>query len=308
MAILDTIIGGISTAVVTVVGIWAGIGKDLVAGQINKQLEAHKAELNKNLETYKSELRNLETKWKLEYEAQASVAAIAKKYSRVILISASDLQDRLWHLCERQSRSKNKVLLAANEDAQMYGSWPMTKRHYLISTLYLFARYFCWLEILKSEVRFLELSSNQDTRAINYHFKRVERMLAETSLQQFSQTSVSTDKPLFQLMQCEIGENLRIERNVGAQCMNFHDFRLNYLTLSSSNEGLAQLEGLLISSMSNASSNFCQTRLRLVGNALMDLVLFLQHSNNLPSAENLEALELPGFDTPKYLALWPSEV
>jgi hypothetical protein len=236
---------------------------------------------------------------------RATVRATVDKYSRVILISASDLQDRLWHLCVRQSKSNNKVLLAKDESAPMYGSWPMTKRHYLVGTMYMLSRYFCWVEILKRKVRFLEFGDEAKTSAFNYHLKRIERMFAETDLQKHATDKISTDKPLFQLMQVEIGECLRVETSGEDQCMSFHDFRRGYDDALSVNEGLQHLETLVLGSMSDAKSNFCLIRLILVCNALLDLILFLNKDRNLSPPEKLERIPVEAFDETAFLNVWP---
>jgi len=262
--------------------------------------------LRKDLEDHKALKRDWENQRKIEMDEQASIRAAVKKYSKVILISAADLQDRLWHLCENQSKARKKVLLAEDDSAPLYGSWPMTKKHYLTGTMYLFARYFCWVEVLKSRVRFLEFNDDAKSSEFNYHLKRVERMLAETRLHAYSENRISTDKLLFQLMQSEIGENLRTEANGEIQCMPFHAFRQNYAEILNGNEGMQQLEALLMSSMSEAKSNFCLTRLRLVCNALLDLVLFLHAHNNLSTAEEDRKIPIPLFDEDKYQSKWPS--
>ncbi|WP_372740523.1 hypothetical protein [Neptunomonas sp.] len=276
----------------------------LVLGYLARNLLENR--LKKDLEDHKALKRDWENERKIQLEEQASIRAAVKRYSRVILISAGDLQDRLWHLCVRQSKSKNKVLLAEDDCAQMYGSWPMTKKHYLIGTMYLFCRFFCWVEVLKANVRFLEFNDDDKSNEFNYHLKRVERMFAETDLQAFSETRVSTDKQVFQLMQGEIGEHLRVDTGAEDQCMSYHEFRINYEEIRDGNEGILQLEAMLLSSMSDAKSNFCMTRLRLICNSLRDLVLFLLEHNELGTAEEIEKVDVPSFDEKKYLSKWPS--
>jgi hypothetical protein len=70
-----------------------------------------------------------------------------KKFSKPILLAAADLQDRLWHLTQEQAKSQSPILLKEDLDAPKSPTWQMTKRHYLIGTIYLFARYFAWIEI-----------------------------------------------------------------------------------------------------------------------------------------------------------------
>lgn len=164
--------------------------------------------LNRVLERFKSDLRRVEDESKVAAQQRVELRKAVKKYSGVVLLAASDLQDRLWHLCERQSQSKNPVLLAQDDNAPIYVSWPMTRRHYLMSTLYLFARYFCWVEILRSRIQYLDYGDDEKTNTFNYHMKRVERSLAETDLQKLATSTISTDRPLFQLMQTDAGESL----------------------------------------------------------------------------------------------------
>ncbi|GAM65519.1 hypothetical protein JCM19232_5019 [Vibrio ishigakensis] len=249
---------------------------------------------------------------------QSSITAIVNKYSRVILLSAEDAQDRLWHLCVRQSKAASKVLEAESDTAPMSGRWPMTKQHYLMGTMYLLSRYLCWVEILKEEVSLLEFNDDAKTTLFNYHLKRVERTLSETNLQklkhkpskiaevpQSKRNTISTDKPVFQLMQAEIGYGLRESVEDGSRCISFPQFKSNYDALKADSDAFEQLEKLVFGSMSDAKSNFCLTRLKLFANALMDLVLFLQEHNEIKQSETLEKIPIKDFDLDGYLKDWP---
>jgi hypothetical protein len=280
-------------------GLMAAFGWPALKSLIDNRLARGLAEVN-------SRLREVEEQNREKRAEERTRQTVAKKYTRVLLLSASDLQDRLWHLCAKQFVAKHKVLLANEDDVPMYGSWPMTKRHYLVSTLYLFARYFCWIEILRSRERFLELQEKAMTHDFDYHLKRVERTLAETSLQKMASNRVSTDRPIFQLMQTEIGQSMRVDRAGEEGCLPFCEFRLQYDSLLTSNEGLGYLQILLTQAMSGAKSNFCQTRLRLLCNALLDQQLFLLEQNGLVASDSLERLPILEFDYQAYLKLWPA--
>jgi len=160
----------------TAAAILGYLGKGLLDNRFKKDLEEHK----------------------ILIKEASSIKATVNRYSRVVMVSAEDAQDRLWHLCERQAKSKNKVLESEDDIKPMYGSWPMTKQHYLLGTMYFICRYLCWVEILKDRISLLEFNDDEKTRLFYYHLKRVERMLAETSLQECSNTRKSTDKPVFQ--------------------------------------------------------------------------------------------------------------
>lgn len=280
LEIFVTSLGGTATAV----AILGYLGKGLLDNRLNKDLEDYKLLIKEEL----------------------SIKATVNRYSRVIMISAEDAQDRLWHLCERQAKSNNKVLEAQDDSKPMYGSWPMTKQHYLLGTMYFIARYLCWVEILKERVRLLEFNDDKKTRLFYYHLKRVERMLAETSLQGCSENRISTDKPVFQLMQSEIGQYLMKENSGEISCIGFPEFKDKYEDIKNSSDAMSRLEELLLGSTSSAQSNFCLTRLKLLGNSLMDLVEFLHDHNQLHEAEGLEKLSIQDFNIDQYHENWPA--
>ncbi|MDX7805794.1 MULTISPECIES: hypothetical protein [Aeromonas] len=279
LEIFVTSLGGTATAV----AILGYLGRGLLDNRLKKDFEDHKLLMNEAL----------------------SIKATVNRYSRVVMIAAEDIQDRLWHLCERQAASKNKVLEAQEDSKPMYGSWPMTKQHYLLGTMYLISRYLCWVEILKERVRFLEFNDDEKTKLFYYHLKRIERMLADTSLHDYSENRISTDKPVFQLMQSEIGQYLMKENGGELSCIGFPEFKKNYNKLKESSDAISRLEELLYGSMSSAKSNFCLTRLKLLGNSLMDLVKFLHEHNQLEEAEGLEKLTIQDFNIDKYHEKWP---
>ncbi|MNT54139.1 hypothetical protein D3C72_1912730 [compost metagenome] len=106
-------------------------------------------------------------------------------------------------------------------------------------------------------------------------------------------------------MQTEIGQSMRGDRGGEEGCLPFNEFRSNYDSLLTCNEGLGCLQILLIQAMSDAKSNFCQTRLRLFCNALLDQQLFLLEQNDLIASDSLERLPILEFDYLAYLELWP---
>lgn len=262
--------------------------------------------LDKDLENHKSLLESAADLRSRERDEAASIKDTVRRYSRVIMLSAEDAQDRLWHLCERQAAATNKVLDAEDELKPIYGAWPMTKRHYLLGTMYFIGRYLCWVEILKDQIRLLEFNDEDDTREFSYHIKRVERALADTSVQTYAAGRVSTDKPLFQLMQSEIGECFRTGNPAQPGCIGFLAFQEQYESLAKRSDAIRRLEELIMGSRSDAKSNFCLPRLKLLSNALMDLVVFLHQHNKLAPAEGLEKVSIIDFDMEQYLQTWPS--
>ncbi|WP_321945384.1 hypothetical protein [Paraburkholderia sp. J10-1] len=312
-----------------------------VLGYLGKQFVERNIKVD--LEYVKAELADLAEKKKLDRTEQASVRAVVKRYSRVVMLSAADLQDRLWHFNERIEHVA-KRLHAADPFVTRSSKWPMTGRHYLVSTMYCFARYLCWIEILKRNLSVLEFNDDAQTREFNHLVKRVERMLADTGPQNCWTQKVTVDQPVFQFMQMEIGESVLVAGETEIHCMSYRDFRVNYDSLLENNEGLLQLQNLLMTAakayvapppkphQANAAGmpeegpalaqlaaqptvtasvipqpgNFCPLRLRLIHNALVDLTKFLNTYNKVQSTEPLVMLELKSFRLDEFDKTWPA--
>lgn len=261
--------------------------------------------LKKDLESYRHELRIEEMRHGRELDRNIELKKTLSEHSGVLLIAASDLQDRLWHLCQRQSSSKNPVLESEDPDKPHYSSWTMTKRHYLTSTLFLFGQYFCWVQLIREKVRFLDFGEDQRTSEFQYHLKRIERALAETELQKLAKSQISTDWPLFQLLQNEIGECMIVDRSSGRECISFYEFQGQCDELLSKTEGMRSLERLLNGAMSKSKSNFCLSRLRLLSNTLVGLIRFLSQERKIVPVDSIELVVVTGFDEVAYLEMWP---
>ncbi|QUI61087.1 hypothetical protein GSF04_00675 [Pseudoalteromonas sp. A22] len=256
----------------------------------------------RDIEKYKSGLKLRELDYNNKVEIKKQLEAIVRKYSGKILLSASDLQDRLWHVCQRQSNSKNPVLLVDDDSQPMYGAWPMTKKHYLSSTLYMFARYFYWVESLKTEFSYLDFGDDSKTNEFNYYLKKIERALADTDIQKYFYSRVKVDRPIFQFMQTEIGEHLAQD---SAGCMSYKQFLSVYDELIKSSESFAALKELLILSQLKQSNNFTLTRLRVISNALCELIYFLNKERALISPDQFEKVKLTNFKVELYEKDWP---
>lgn len=235
-----------------------------------------------------------------------ALEVIVTKYSGVILLAATDLQDRVWHLCERQAKAQNPVLKMKNIDEIAYPMWPMTKKHYLHSTIYLFAKYFCWVEILRRDIQFLNFGDDKKTNDFNYFLKKIERCLAETGLKNFLNpgTNISSDRPIFQLMQTEIGESLIVEEGALKQCMMYWNYIETIDDFLNKSSAYKALEALLEGAMGDYKTKFHLTRLRLLNNALVELINFLNDHNRLLIVDEVKELACPGFDLKAYQEKW----
>ena len=145
------------------------------------------------------------------------------------------------------------------------------------------------LQILKHNISLLEFNEDNNTREFNHHVKRIERMLADTHGRKCFTLKTTSDQPVFQFMQMEIGEALCVAGTAELECMTFHAFRLNYAELLSQNKGMAQLQKLVLSGIRTNANDFCMLRLlKLIHNALVDLLNFLNAYNGLDAAEPLD--------------------
>lgn len=287
-------------------GLWAifrvFIQKKL-QGKLQADLETLKVENQAFIETFKADhslkLSNLEQEFRKEIlqfqkaqDKQEKLEEVVHKYTGVILLSAKDLQDRLWHLLVRQRRAKNKVLREEDDRTPSSQTYPMTKQHYLNSTIFLFGQYFCWLEILKIEIRYLNFGDDKLTNDFSALVKVIERSLADTQFQNVSKTVVKTDFLVFQLMQTQIGCELIDDTGSELRCISFNEFSEKCGEMKSRLEGLNMLESLVLDTTEMAKSNFCNTRLRIVNNSLVDLIEFLNNLNGVVDAEAADRLPM----------------
>lgn len=206
------------------------------------------------------------------HKEDAAIAERAERYQSLLLLSAADLQDRLWHLTQKQAKSSSPVLLAEDCQAPAYASWPMTGEHYLVSTLYLTAKYFAAVEMLRHELRFLTYKQDSKTRAVRSCIKNVERAFAETDLQKLANPRPKSDRPLFQLQQVFIGQSAWVQGANGLAWIDYPSFLKNYNDGLHMREDFVALADLLRGSVGKVERSFHRDRLKLVTNALVDLV------------------------------------
>jgi len=242
-----------------------GVGVGLVTGGIGGWIAS--------LIKLSSEKKLLDARQDKQNEIQ--LAERIERYQSLLLLSASDLQDRLWHLTQDQYTARSPVLLNKDEDKRAYPAWPMTARHYLTSTLYLAARYFAAIEMLRHEIRFLTYRQDDKTRDLREKIKLVERSFAETRLQKEADRNVSSDQPIFQMQQVFIGQSIWHRRGQMIEWLEYPQFVDHYRQELSTNEDFMALADLLRGSVSKRSGSFHHRRLTIVLNSLVDLIDFL---------------------------------
>ncbi|MBO9397228.1 hypothetical protein J7400_11100 [Shimia sp. R9_2] len=199
-------------------------------------------------------------------------------YQSLLLLAASDLQDRLWQLTQEQATSNAPVLVNQDQLKPAYKSWPMSKQHYLQSTLFLSARYFAFVEMLKHELRFLTYKQDDITRKLRLCLKKVERAFANTRLQQEATTKddqVTEDRPIFQMQQAYVGQSLWEHKNDSIEWMSYPTFLQLYETKLRNTEDFRALVDLVTGAVSKRPGSFHRRRLCIVLNTLVELLDFL---------------------------------
>lgn len=99
---------------------------------------------------------------------QQEAERILRKYRDPLIRSAFDLQSRLFNIMRNDFLRKYLVDGTRTE-----------KEYALESTLYVIAEYFCWVEIMRREVQFLDLRDIDRNRAIAEKLERITELFAE---------------------------------------------------------------------------------------------------------------------------------
>ena len=218
---------------------------------------------------------------------------VSRKYSRPILFAAAELQARLWGLTQLQATTENPSLLREDEDELFSSTFSMTKRHYLTSIIYLFSRYFAYIEILKKEVQFVELKQVNTSKSFASLIKAAERALSESELRELSKTPMKSDRQVFKLQQAYIGEKLILDRDGELYCMSFAEF-YDKFTVFSNEVAFKDLIDLLNRAVSKKPDDFCLSRCCLLVNSLVDLINFLDPKCQYISSSEREKVIVPG--------------
>jgi hypothetical protein len=125
------------------------------------------------------------------------------RYREPLAAAAFDLQSRCWNILKKDFFGKFGGDHELGVDAEM-------------TTLFRFAQYFGWTEILRREVQFLSFPTVQDTRNVTDLQQRVAERIATSA----------TDEPLMIWVddQRAIGERMIVEEGGKTRCMGYGAF------------------------------------------------------------------------------------
>ncbi len=161
--------------------------------------------------------------------------------------------------------------------------WSVTYDYFMPSTLYHFAQYFAWIQMLREELSF-ELFQSQQTKDVFFKaVTKVGRSLAEYPAPAYFRCS-GTDTQVFWLQQRAIGELLILRDGDQRRCMNYSDF-LDKLCDPAFERHLIPLKSLLQDVSPEPGSNCRWARLSATRQALLDLKWQCQQVLALPEEE-----------------------
>ncbi|MBV9139474.1 MAG: hypothetical protein JO115_00860 [Pseudonocardiales bacterium] len=109
-------------------------------------------------------------------ERLAAAEELAKLFREPLLQAAFNLQSRIYNIIEQNFFERFLTERNTKEE----------REYATLNTMYLFAQYFCWLEITRSHSQFLDPRNNQTNRDIENIAEKVRDAFADSSTLQDS--------------------------------------------------------------------------------------------------------------------------
>jgi hypothetical protein len=139
------------------------------------------------------------------FQARREAQAVLSRHREPLLAAAYELQSRLHNiLCNRFVENYVLGARSSKQDAA------------LESTLYVFAQFFGWREIIRREIQFLRFSEDQETREVS----RILRDIGET----FLSDRYGRQFMIWRVEQRGLGERMIVNTNGTPTCMGYATF------------------------------------------------------------------------------------
>jgi hypothetical protein len=200
------------TSVAIAAGIVAWVAKQAIGTLLKADLEQFKLELK-----HSHDLDLAAYKQKLEAEAKSD-----ERIRREIVAWANPIQDAAIGLQKRLDNILNKEAYKALEPGYTHPDWKLSYDYVLPSTLYLFGRYFCWIQMLRLELSFELFRSQKEKVALFQQIDAVSGALGDYGPPEY--TGAGNDTQVFRLQQQGIGELLAVRRNGKRACRGYEYF------------------------------------------------------------------------------------
>ncbi|MEX0988173.1 MAG: hypothetical protein WD052_11915 [Bacteroidales bacterium] len=187
---------------------------------------------------------------KLDREDEKEVS----NYKEPLIKAAYDLQSRLYNILMMQ-------LLEA-----YYENGDSREREYVVeSTLFLIAQYFCWTEIIRNGIQFIDLGEDEKTKKLSDLINKIS--------QTFLTDQYGNTFRIFAGEQRALGEIMILENDSGRnQCIGYNKFRTDFMIFKSHS-----IFDYLKEDIETTSKNLdsVSKRLILIQNYLIDLIDYL---------------------------------
>jgi hypothetical protein len=152
-----------------------------------------------------------------------------RKYSDPLLQAASDVELRIQTLLKKGIKDnwlKSNVIKELERGEGFLKDSCKGLGYFFLSTVYVFARYFAWVEILRREAGFLDFPRGK--ASVNFYgiLHRINNAFRYTELWQSNNKKppVKDCTVLYRHIQSAIGEIMIIERNKELNCISFREF------------------------------------------------------------------------------------
>ena len=149
MSSLPAIIAAIASVIGASLTFWAQNRVAKMQTETQASIARFQAENQASLEKLKDDLQQKKESRPKNEKAEEVLA----KYREPLLLAAFELQSRCYSILR-----KNLLRISGNERSRTY---------FIENTLYVFAQYFSWTEIIRREVQFLNLGEIEATRELS---------------------------------------------------------------------------------------------------------------------------------------------
>jgi hypothetical protein len=240
---IATIVAGVLGLTGVLIGTWAGV-------RIKRSDDRRAAELEE-LRSKLSEEQNVRSELRAKrMEAEAAVS----RYREPLVSAAFDLQARVYNLCSGQFFALDR------------------SSYHIDHTLYVFAQYLGWREIIRHEIQFLDLGDTPATKDLAELLEGITTALSVT------RSCLPANFKLFRGEQRAAGEKMMLSADRATQA----PMRYRCLGYASFVEALKQPDFNVWFSKLRNSVDYLESagepdlsRLILLQNALIDLIDFL---------------------------------
>jgi len=154
-----------------------------------------------------------------------------RKYTYPLLQAADEVEHRLNRILTQGIGSdwlSSSVIRGLRKHKGFLADPARGAGYFFLSTLYVFARYFAWVEILHREAGFLEFSRSKRLRAFNACLTRIGNAFRSTELWPPGERLTKDFSKLHRHLQSALGESMIVERDNQLTCISFREFVLKY--------------------------------------------------------------------------------